>query len=33
VERKEGEMVSKLEEERMGYERMKTFYDNHEQSL
>jgi hypothetical protein len=33
VERKEGEMVSKLEEERMGYDRMKTFYENQEQSL
>jgi cell division protein ZapA (FtsZ GTPase activity inhibitor) len=33
VERKEGEMVGKLEEERMGYDRMKTFYENHEQSL
>jgi cell division protein ZapA (FtsZ GTPase activity inhibitor) len=33
VERKEGEMVGKLEEERMGYDRMKTFYENREQSL
>jgi hypothetical protein len=33
VERKEGEMVSKLEEERMGYDRMKTFHENCEQSL
>jgi hypothetical protein len=33
VERKEGEMVGKLEEEHMGYDRMKTFYENHEQSL
>jgi predicted RNase H-like nuclease (RuvC/YqgF family) len=33
VEHKEGEMVGKLEEERMGYDRMKTFYENHEQSL
>jgi predicted RNase H-like nuclease (RuvC/YqgF family) len=33
VERKEGEMVSKLKEECMGYDRMKTFYENHEQSL
>jgi hypothetical protein len=33
VERKEGEMVSKLEVERMGYDRMKTFHENHEQSL
>jgi chromosome segregation ATPase len=33
VERKEGEMVGKLEEERMGYDRMKTFYENSEQSL
>jgi predicted RNase H-like nuclease (RuvC/YqgF family) len=33
VERKEGEMVDKLEEERMGYDRMKTFYENREQSL
>jgi quinolinate synthase len=33
VECKEGEMVSKLEEESMGYDRMKTFYENHEQSL
>jgi hypothetical protein len=33
VERKEGEMVSKLEEERMDYDRMKTFHENHEQSL
>jgi hypothetical protein len=33
VERKEGEMVSKLEEEHMGYDRMKTFYENREQSL
>jgi hypothetical protein len=30
VERKEGEMVSKLEEERMGYDKMKTFYENRE---
>jgi hypothetical protein len=30
VERKEGEMVGKLEEERMCYDRMKTFYENHE---
>jgi hypothetical protein len=30
VERKEGEMVGKLEEERMGYDRMKTFYLNRE---
>jgi hypothetical protein len=33
VERKEGEMVGKLKEERMGYERMKTFYESHEKSL
>jgi chromosome segregation ATPase len=33
VERKEGEMVGKLKEERMGYDRMKTFYENREQSL
>jgi predicted RNase H-like nuclease (RuvC/YqgF family) len=33
VERKEEEMVGKLEEEHMGYDRMKTFYENHEQSL
>jgi chromosome segregation ATPase len=33
VERKEGEMVGKLEEERMGYDRMKTLYENREQSL
>jgi hypothetical protein len=33
VERKEGEMVGKLEEEHMGYDRMKTFYENREQSL
>jgi predicted RNase H-like nuclease (RuvC/YqgF family) len=33
VECKEGEMVSKLKEERMGYDRMKTFYNNREQSL
>jgi hypothetical protein len=30
VERKEGEMVGKLEEECMGYDRMKTFYENRE---
>jgi chromosome segregation ATPase len=33
VERKEREMVGKLEEERMGYDRMKTSYENHEHSL
>jgi predicted RNase H-like nuclease (RuvC/YqgF family) len=33
VERKEEEMVSKLEEERMGYDRMKTFYKTREKSL
>jgi hypothetical protein len=33
VEHKEWEMVGKLEEERMGYDRMKTFYENREQSL
>jgi oligoendopeptidase F len=33
VERKEEEMVSKLEVERMGYDRMKTFYETREQSL
>jgi hypothetical protein len=33
VERKEGEIVGKLEEKRMGYDRMKTFYENREQSL
>jgi hypothetical protein len=33
VERKEGEMVGKLEEERMGYDRMKTFHENCEQSF
>jgi predicted RNase H-like nuclease (RuvC/YqgF family) len=33
VECKEGEMVGKLKEERMGYDRMKTFYENREQSL
>ena len=33
VERKEEEMVGKLEEERMGYDRMKTFYETREKSL
>jgi hypothetical protein len=33
VERKEMEMVNKLEEEHMGYDRMKTFYKNRELSL
>ncbi|CAD6238410.1 unnamed protein product [Miscanthus lutarioriparius] len=33
VERKEEEMVGKLKEERMGYDRMKTFYETHEKSL
>jgi len=33
VEHKEREMVGKLEEERMGFDRMKTFYENREQSL
>jgi hypothetical protein len=33
VERKEEEMVGKLEEECMGYDRMKTFYETHEKSL
>jgi hypothetical protein len=32
VERKE-EMVGKLEVERMGYDRMKTFYETREKSL
>jgi predicted RNase H-like nuclease (RuvC/YqgF family) len=32
VERKDEEMVSKLEE-RMGYDRMKTFFETHEKSL
>jgi hypothetical protein len=31
VERKEEEMVVKLEVERMGYDRMKTFYETYEQ--
>jgi hypothetical protein len=30
VERKEEEMAGKLEVERMGYDRMKTFYETHE---
>jgi hypothetical protein len=33
VERKEEEMVGKLEEECMGYDRMKTFYKTREKSL
>jgi hypothetical protein len=33
VERKEKEMVGKLEEEHMGYDRMKIFYENCEKSL
>ncbi|CAD6231341.1 unnamed protein product [Miscanthus lutarioriparius] len=33
LECKEEEMVSKLEEERMGYDRMKTFYETREKSL
>jgi predicted RNase H-like nuclease (RuvC/YqgF family) len=33
VERKEEEMVGKLEEKCMGYDRMKTFYETHEKSL
>jgi hypothetical protein len=33
VERKEEEMVGKLEVERMGYDKMKTFYETHEKSL
>ena len=33
MERKEEEMVGKLEEERMGYDRMKTFYETREKSL
>jgi predicted RNase H-like nuclease (RuvC/YqgF family) len=33
VECQEGEMVGKLKEERMGYDRMKTFYNNLEQLL
>jgi hypothetical protein len=33
VERKEEEMVGKLKEECMGYDRMKTFYETHEKSL
>jgi hypothetical protein len=33
VERKEEKMVGKLEEERMGYDRMKTFYETREKSL
>ena len=33
VGRKEEEMVGKLEEERMGYDRMKTFYETREKSL
>jgi hypothetical protein len=33
VERKEEEMVGKLEKECMGYDRMKTFYETHEKSL
>ncbi|CAD6212397.1 unnamed protein product [Miscanthus lutarioriparius] len=33
VERKEEEMVGKLEEECMGYDRMKTFYETREKSL
>jgi predicted RNase H-like nuclease (RuvC/YqgF family) len=33
AERKEEKMVGKLEVERMGYDRMKTFYETHEKSL
>jgi quinolinate synthase len=33
VECKEEEMVGKLEEELMGYDRMKTFYETREKSL
>jgi predicted RNase H-like nuclease (RuvC/YqgF family) len=33
VECKEEEMVSKLEVEHMGYDKMKTFYETHEKSL
>jgi hypothetical protein len=33
AERKEEEMVGKLEVEHMGYDRMKTFYETREKSL
>ena len=33
MEHKEEEMVGKLEEERMGYDKMKTFYETCEKSL